>query len=122
MGNTLPNINEIHSSTPADLAARLAGCVVINLPQEFSSPEALKEAAGMLGNLTNTYSYLMGILMLLKAETRKLTRKDPEYNDAIGRKEAVQGAVDILEQEWKTISRMITVHDMATKELEMLKI
>ena len=92
----------------------------IEVPTDISTPEAMQEAGRMLGSLTNSYSYLMGVLSLLKASAREARKTDKElYESLVGKRDAVAAAVDMVKQEYSAVSRMITVKIEVNRELAM---
>ena len=120
--------SEILNMSLMDLVADLNRRYCIQIPTEINSPEAMQNAGNLLGHLTNSYSYLMAVLALLKASTRDAKKKTGKgcseqdkalYEDLVGKRDAVADAVEMVKQEYNAVSRMITVKIEVNRELKM---
>ena len=93
----------------------------IEIPTQIDSLEEMSSAGTMLGDLTNEYTYMVALLAMMKATVRIAKRKFPkeQYEDLVGKRDAVSDIVDLLKQQYQAISRMITVKQEINQELYM---
>lgn len=93
----------------------------IEIPTQIDSLEEMSSAGSMLGDLTNEYTYMVALLAMMKATVRIAKRKLPkeQYEDLVGKRDAVSDIVDLLKQQYQAISRMITVKQEINQELYM---
>lgn len=93
----------------------------IEIPTQIDSLEEMSSAGTMLGDLTNEYTYMVALLAMMKATVRIAKRKLPkeQYEDLVGKRDAVSDIVDLLKQQYQAISRMITVKQEINQELYM---
>ena len=82
----------------------------------------LRQAAMMLGRLTNAYSFVMQLSIQAKRairEAKRAKKSKDEIDDAIDRKAVIDGFVDIISMQYKAISRIVTIRQQENEELKM---
>lgn len=111
--------SEILNKDLVTLVTELNRDYCIMIPTDISTPQAMAEAGQLLGALTNSYSYLMGVLSLLKASAREAKKTDKVlYEQLVGKRDAVADTVEMIKQEYNAVSRMITVKIEVNRELQ----
>lgn len=114
--------NSICSESLEDVVQDLVAEFCVDIPTNVESYDEMAKAGNLLGELTNSYSYMVALLMMLKAGTRSLKRnkeKKDEYEDMVGKRDAVSDTADMIKQQYNAISRMITVKKEMNDELKM---
>ena len=113
---------DIYTADPLELATSMAKQYCIELPTEINDVASMTKAGTLLGQLTNQYSYLMSILVILKAMTRAAKHnkdKKEEYENMIARRDTVQDAADMVKQQYNAVSRMISTKTEIDREMRM---
>lgn len=115
---------ELLKMTPSDLNTWLLENFSYMIPENIDDTDSMKEAGQMLGQIANSYSYIISMLSYAKIAVRNEKRKGKENkenaDDMIDRKEALQNMADILKMQYQAISRMITVRKDINEELKMM--
>jgi hypothetical protein len=106
---------------PVSMAANMAQEFYVVIPERLDTPEDLRQANQLLSDLTNKYSYMSGIFIVLKAQVRTLGKKDAAYSEMISKRDTVDGICSMIQQQYNALSRMITVKQEQNRELAMMK-
>lgn len=116
------NIREICDMEPIILANTLASKYCVDIPTDINDYVAMTKAGSMLGQLTNSYSYLISILTVMKVIVRQTKRNGTkeDYETMVARRDVIQDITDLVKQQYQAISRMITVKQEINKEMQML--
>lgn len=106
----------------------------IEIPVELDSIEAVNQAANLISKATSFYSFLESMRVeanILKAlfKDSAMLIEDPEakkayqreQHDMLKREQIFESMVKITERNYQGISRMITIKQQVTKEIEMYK-
>lgn len=117
------NIVQLLKITPNELATWLEKNYLRDIPVSLETPEELKEAGKMLGQLTNDYSFLKTAATFANLAVRDAKRKKLEKNiidDYISRRDLLDNFADITKAQYNAISRMATVKKQVDDEIKMI--
>lgn len=111
----------ILSKTPIDLVTWLHESFDIDTPLEIKSIEDMEMASKLILVLTEYNAYLLELLSYAKCVTRLAKRElsKTEYEDMVDRKEAIQNMVDTIDQQYKAVSRAVTIRIENNAELKI---
>ena len=113
--------NTIFQMDPSNLLTWLLENFSVELPEEIQSTADMENAAKLLLQLSNHYSYLCALASTAKIATRNAKRYDSkeEYEDMVDRKEIIQNMVDVVKQQYAGVSRAVTIRMENNVELRM---
>ena len=114
--------NEILNLSPIELLETLSNMYYIELPQALITIQDMEDASTLLLKLSGDYQYLVTLSSYAKLATREAKRNSSKeaYEDMIDKKEMIQNFVEIVKQNYKALSRAITVHMENNEELKMV--
>ncbi len=123
----MTRLKNIYDMSPENLADALVQEFVSEIPEKVETLDEMKEAGRLLGKLTNQQSYLDEISMQMKIMTRKKKRAIDktdksttyEWEDMVDRQYCVEKVRDIISQQYKAVSKMITTKIEINNELKM---
>ncbi len=106
---------------PVELVKWLHDNFSTTIPLKIESAEEMDAAAQLMLVLTGYKSYLLELLSYTKCITRMVKRDQTkmDYEDMVDRKEAIQNMVDDLDQQYKAVSRAVTIRIENNQELKM---
>lgn len=112
---------QVFSMAPLELMQWLSDNFTIQVPSAVLSISDMNNAAGLLLQLTEIYSYLVSLSSYAKVRTREIKRTMPKevYEDAVDKKEIISNFVDIIKQQYASISRAVTIKMENNQELRM---
>lgn len=115
------NLSEIYASSPVEVDGWLQSNV-LRIPTSLESPEELMEASRLMAELVNYYAYLASLLGSLKYLIREAKdRKDKKTADElIDKKEMIFLSMETANKQRETLSRMVTIKQLANEELKSL--
>ena len=116
------NIRDILESEPFELFEWLKSNFTYDIPGNVSSEMEMRKAGNLMGEITNTYSFLCSLEGEISMHYKMLKldkNKKNETNLMNLRRLAVHTYVEILSKQYNCISRMITIKIEADKELHM---
>ena len=114
-------LDELTKDTALDAASKLAKICYLEIPTEITSVEAMTKAGTLLGELTNRYSYLTSLHMLVKAICRLYKKQSKElWDEMVAKRDALEDALKMTLQQYSAISRMISTKQEINKEINML--
>lgn len=117
------NIVELLQLTPNTLATWLTKNYLKEIPISLETADELKEAGKLLGELTNSYSFIKAAATFANLAVRDAKRKKLEkavIDDCISRRELLDNFADTLKAQYNAISRMVTVKKQIDDEMRML--
>ena len=93
----------------------------VQIPEEILSIEDMNEAARILLQLSNSYSYLCTLSSYAKIAARQAKRygEKMDYEDAVDRKKIIQNMTDCIKQQYAAVSRSVTIRIENNQELRM---
>lgn len=114
-------LSDIYSCSPVEVDNWLR-TNSFRVPTSIDTPEELSAASTLLAELVNWYAYLSSLLGSFKYLIRDAKdRKDKKTADAlIDKKEMVYLAMETANKQRETISRMVTIKQLANEELKSL--
>lgn len=117
-----PNVYNITSYDPVELAHYLADNCVEEIPVSIDTPEDISGVGEMLSRIGNTYSYVMSLLAFAQADIRNCRRNKDKISveDAIDRRDVLDNFVNVIKMQYQTISRMLTAKQESRNEYRML--
>ena len=112
---------QIFSMKPLELMQWLEDNFSIQVPSVIMSMSEMNTAAELLLRLTEIYSYLVSLSSYAKIRTREIKRtmSKEEYENAVDKKEVIGNYVDIIKQQYASISRAVTIRMENNQELRM---
>lgn len=116
------SITEILAEDPNDLMVKLQQEYSYYVPETIETIDDLKKAGRMLGKLANTYSFLTQVSSYAKLEVRQLKRKKEakdKIEDAIDRKTIIDTFAEVINLQYKAVSRLLTIKQQINEELKM---
>lgn len=103
-----------------DIANHLVKDCLTTLPASIESVDDMRNAENLLSTLTNKYSYLLSMLMVLKIRVRESKSIDKNtYAEYVSKRDLVSDSVDMIKQQYNAISRMISTRQQILKEIDM---
>lgn len=123
MQNDYLGISNVLSMEPEKLAIWLNENYSFQIPVVIETADDLRSAGRLMGNLTNTYSYIMSIstfagLAVREAKRNKLDKS--VIDDCIARRDLIKDFADTIKFQYNAVSRMITVKQNIDEELKMI--
>lgn len=114
-------LNKLLKLNTEDLIEFLYYEYTIEIPDSITSVEDMQLAGTLLSTLINTYSYLSSVAMHCKniARISKGKVEKEEYNELIGKRDAIVQAAENAKMQYNALSRMITVKQEINNELKM---
>lgn len=115
------SLSEILDMDPINLAYSMAEAYYIDIPTQIDDIESMEKAGIMLGDLTNKYSYLLSLLVVLKVYVRqaKKEKEKEKYEELIAKRDTIQDVADMVKQQYNAISRMISTKSEINREINM---
>ena len=114
-------LDDINKDGSLEVAKKLAKICYMEIPTEITSIEAMTTAGTLLGELTNRYSYLSSLHMLVKAICRVYKKQSKElWDEMVAKRDALEEACKMTLQQYQAISRMISTKQEINKEINML--
>lgn len=115
---------EIVEMEAYDIANWLAESFYVEVPYlnpaDIITADDLSYISNVMVFSINNYNYLISILNFLKIAVRKEKRKGSDnkmnYEDMIDRRDIVSGFADVLLNQYKASSRLITTYQEITRE------
>ncbi len=106
---------------PIDLIEWLHTQFQVRIPLKIESAEDMDAAASLMLVLSGYKSYLLELLSYAKCVTRiaKRDQTKMDYEDMVDRKDAIQNMVDDIDQQYKAVSRAVTIRIENNQELKM---
>ncbi len=116
--------DEITEKTMSEVAENVAKDVArIQIPKHIESIQDMRDCEELISELTNSMSYLIGVLVQLKVDVRiaKLNKTENKYDYEVimAKKEIIADEYDSFDKQKNAISRMITIKQEIDKELQM---
>ena len=113
--------DEILSKEPKEFLRWLVVTFSITIIKHILTADDLKIASSALLKLSGYYSYLVTLQTYAKIETRNKKRYSDKktYEDYIDKKEAIFNMIEIVKQEYASISRAVTIYQNIVAELRM---
>lgn len=116
--------DEIIEKTMAEVAEDVAKDVArIQIPKHIESIQDMRNCEELISELTNSMSYLIGVLVQLKVDVRiaKLNKAENKYDYEVimAKKEIISDEYDSFDKQKNAISRMITIKQEIDKEIQM---
>ena len=116
--------DEITEKTMSEVAEDVAKDVArIQIPKHIESIQDMRDCEELISELTNSMSYLIGVLVQLKVDVRiaKLNKTENKYDYEVimAKKEIIADEYDSFDKQKNAISRMITIKQEIDKELQM---
>lgn len=115
-------IETIEKMSPRDLITYLEENFYFEIPEHCETVEELQEVNNLAPKISNSYAYLQVLSGALKIMGREYKRKGQKFNyeDVIDKKTLVDNYVALLNQQYKALSRMVTVKQMINDEMKMI--
>lgn len=112
----------LNNWNPKDLADYLLANYTVEIPVSAETPDDLKRIGNLLGTLSNSYSFVMSLLMYAKVNIRECRRQGEKVlvDDAIDRKNVLEDFVSILKMQYSAVSRLISARQQAAEEMKMM--
>ena len=119
---------ELSKMEPEQLYDYLANDFLEDVPSRIETVEDMIAVQRLFPVITNRYSFVAQALAFVKLETRRLKavkdmEKTPEskseYEDMISKRDVIQTVADILDFQYKSMSRAITVRQEINREINM---
>ena len=112
----------VNNWNPKDLADYLLANYTVEIPVSADTPEDLRRIGTLLGTLSNSYSFVMSLLMYAKVNIRECRRQGEKtlVDDAIDRKNVLEDFVSILKMQYSAVSRLISARQQAAEEMKMM--
>lgn len=112
----------VNNWNPKDLADYLLANYTVEIPVSAETPDDLKRIGNLLGTLSNSYSFVMSLLMYAKVNIRECRRQGEKVlvDDAIDRKNVLEDFVSILKMQYSAVSRLISARQQAAEEMKMM--
>ena len=116
--------DEITEKTMSEVAEDVAKDVArIQIPKHIESIQDMRDCEELISELTNSMSYLIGVLVQLKVDVRiaKLNKTENKYDYEVimAKKEIIADEYDSFDKQKNAISRMITIKQEIDKEIQM---
>ena len=116
--------DEIIKKTMSEVAEDVAKDVArIKIPKRIESIQDMIDCEELISELTNSMSYLIGVIVQLKVDVRiaKLNKTENKYDYEVimAKKEIIADEYDSFDKQKNAISRMITIKQEIDKELQM---
>lgn len=116
------NVFNVNQWNPRELADYLLANYTVEIPVSADTPEDLRQIGTLLGTLSNSYSFVMSLLMYAKVNIRECRRQGEKVlvDDAVDRKNVLEDFVSILKMQYSAVSRLISARQQAAEEMKML--
>lgn len=116
-------LEDIYSCSPVEVDRWLRNHSY-TIPTSIDTPEELNRASIIMAELVNWYAYLSSLLGSLKYLVRDAKdRKDKKLaDDLIDKKEMIFLSMETANKQRETISRMVTIKQIANEELKSLNL
>ncbi len=113
--------NSILAMPPKELLDWAAKEFLVEIPGEIVTAEDMDEAARLLLQLSNSYSYLCALLSYAKISAREAKRygEKSDYEDMVDRRDVIQNVTDCVKQLYAAVSRSVTIRIENNQELRM---
>lgn len=113
-------LDNLCADTPMDVAKKISAMCYMEIPVEISSVEDMTKAGSLLGIITNRYSYLMSLTILVKAFIKVYEKTDRKlWLEMLTKKETLDDACQTTLQQYQAVSRMIATKQEINKEINM---
>lgn len=119
----LKSYQDLLSMEPNELEDWLLKNFSKTIPLQLETVEDMQAAGIILGELVNSYSYLMAMSVYAKTAVRNEKRKGKENkentDDMIDRQNAINTTCDIIKMQYTGLSRLVTIKKEINNELHM---
>lgn len=104
-----------------DLLKLLTEQYIHNIPEQIVSAEDAANAAQHLSKIVNAQTYLTTLLSKINILKRanKAAKNKEKADDYLAKEDTIKRLIGILDEQYKGISRMITIRSDNLKELQM---
>lgn len=117
----MENYIDILAMEPFALLDWLSDTFSIECPSKIESIEDMDNASEILLKLTSYHAYLCELLSYAKIVVRQAKRNlsKIEWEDYVDKQAAIERRLDIVKQQYNSISRAVTIHTENNKEIFM---
>lgn len=108
---------------PEDVFMFIQDKYIKHLPISLENPDDLILAGQLLGELTNTYSYLTSLATFAKMRVKELKRSGMEKDQleaCMSIRDIYDSMATVVKQQYTAISRMIAVKKQVDDEMRMI--
>ena len=116
------SFKEIYEMEPFEMTEKLTDSFSYDLPEFLDTPEDLRNAGRLLGELCAAYSYLIQLASYGKLLVRDLKRTKTDkatIDNAIDRRDVINNMAEIIKLQYNTVSRMVSIKQQINYELKM---
>lgn len=116
------SFKEIYEMEPFEMTEKLTDSFSYDLPEFLDTPEDLRNAGRLLGELCAAYSYLIQLASYGKLLVRDLKRTKTDkatIDNAIDRRDVINNLAEIIKLQYNTVSRMVSIKQQINYELKM---
>ena len=113
---------EIYEMEPFEMTEKLTDSFSYDLPEFLDTPDDLRNAGRLLGELCAAYSYLIQLASYGKLLVRDLKRTKTDkatIDNAIDRRDVINNLAEIIKLQYNTVSRMVSIKQQINYELKM---
>lgn len=116
-------LNDIYTCSPVEVDQWLRSHSYV-IPTSIDTPAELNHASVVMAELVNWYAYLSSLLGSMKYLVREAKdRKDKKLaDDLIDKKELIYLSMETANKQRETLSRMVTIKQIANEELKSLSL
>lgn len=116
------SFKEIYEMEPFEMTEKLTESFSYDLPEFLDTPDDLRNAGRLLGELCAAYSYLIQLASYGKLLVRDLKRTKADkatIDNAIDRRDVINNLAEIIKLQYNTVSRMVSIKQQINYELKM---